>query len=57
MSYLGFSFILNAFIPSCHIDIRLQYMLNIGTYFAFLYANQSLKDNEFTGYFESQKGC
>lgn len=32
-------------------------MLNIGTYFAFLYANQSLKDNEFTGYSESQKGC
>ncbi len=57
MSYLGFSFILNAFIPSCHIDIRLQYMLNIGIYFAVLYANQSLKDNEFTGYFESQKGC
>lgn len=57
MSYLGFSFILNAFILSCHIAIRLQYILNIGTYFAFLYANQSLKDNEFTGYFESQKGC
>lgn len=57
MSYLGFTFILNAFIFSCHIDIRLQYILNIGTYFAFLYANQSLKDNEFTGYFESQKGC
>ena len=57
MSYLGFSFILNAFILSCHIDIRLQYILNIGIEFAFLYANQSLKDNEFTGYLESQKGC
>ena len=57
MSYLGFSFILKAVILSCHIDKRLQYILNIGIEFAFLYANQSLKDNEFTGYFESQKGC